>query len=80
MAKGLIADRSPVKVELEPGTYYWCACGRSKNQPFCDDSHVGTQFEPVELTLTRKKSVWLCRCKQTGKPPYCDSTHNTLPE
>lgn len=78
MNDALIADRKPMAVELEPGTYYWCACGRSKNQPFCDGSHKGTGLQPVAFELTEKKEVWLCMCKRTGTPPYCDGSHKNL--
>ncbi|MCP9475464.1 MAG: CDGSH iron-sulfur domain-containing protein [Nitrospira sp.] len=63
---------------MEPGTYYWCSCGRSRDQPFCDGSHQGTEFEPVEFTVTEQKEVALCQCKRTKTPPYCDGTHQTL--
>ena len=79
MAEPEIAAKEPVEVDLEPGQkYYWCACGRSKSQPFCDGSHLGTEFSPVEFEVTEKKSGWLCRCKRTGTPPYCDGTHKSL--
>jgi CDGSH-type Zn-finger protein len=65
-------------VELDAGTYWWCACGRSKNQPFCDGSHQGSEFSPVEFKLEEKKKVWLCGCKHSAKPPYCDGTHSKL--
>ncbi len=80
MAKARIAARSPIEVHMEPGQYHWCACGRSKNQPFCDGSHVGTGIRPVTFTVAEETDAWLCRCKQTGDAPYCDSTHKTLPE
>lgn len=70
-----IAAKSPVVLELEPGTYYWCACGGSANQPFCDGTHKGTSFSPLKFDLPEKKSVALCRCKHTGHAPYCDGTH-----
>lgn len=73
-----IADRSPAVVELEPGTYWWCACGRSASQPFCDGSHAGTSFEPVSLVLAESRRVALCRCKHTKGVPYCDGTHSGL--
>jgi len=71
-------QKSPYVVELEPGTYWWCACGKSKSQPFCDGSHKGTDFSPVELKITEKKKVGLCGCKQTNNAPSCDGTHNRL--
>jgi len=74
-----IAQKAPYSVELEKGkTYYWCACGRSENQPFCDGSHKGTTFEPVGFTAEKTGTVYLCGCKRTAKPPYCDGTHNSL--
>ena len=66
----------PYTVELAPGTYSWCACGKSKKQPFCDGSHSGTDFFPETFTLTEQKTVSLCGCKKTKNPPYCDGSHN----
>ena len=74
----VVFDKKPCTLELEPGTYWWCSCGRSASQPFCDGSHKGTDFAPVELTITEKEEVWLCNCKHSAKPPYCDGSHKKL--
>jgi CDGSH-type Zn-finger protein len=78
MTEPIIAEKTPIQMDLEPGEYWWCACGRSKNQPFCDGSHAGTGIEPVRLEMTEKGSVYLCRCKLTATPPYCDGAHSLL--
>jgi CDGSH-type Zn-finger protein len=78
MDKPKVAGKEPVVTVLEPGEYYWCACGRSQNQPFCDGSHKETSFTPVTFTRDDAKKVALCVCKQTRTPPYCDGTHKRL--
>jgi len=78
MNKPVIAHKGPKMLSLEPGTYFWCACGRSQNQPFCDGSHKVTEFKPISFTIDEKKTVWLCQCKHSGNKPYCDGTHRTL--
>jgi len=78
MDQPTIAAKQPIKIDLKAGTYYWCACGRSKSQPLCDGSHKGTSFTPMQFELTEDKAVWLCQCKHTAKPPYCDGTHKKL--
>ena len=78
MNKPIIAAKSPTVIELDAGTYFWCACGRSANQPFCDGSHQGTAFQPVSFTLQENKRVALCNCKQSGNKPFCDGAHRAL--
>ena len=80
MTDAVIADKRPCVLDLEPGSYFWCACGRSKNQPWCDGSHKGTGFTPVETVIEEKKRVAMCACKQSANKPYCDGSHKNLPE
>jgi len=78
MADPVCAQKAPYAVELVPGDYWWCACGQSKKQPFCDGSHKTTEFTPKKFTLTQTEKKWLCGCKHTGNAPFCDGTHKTL--
>ena len=74
-----IAKKGPYRVELEAGkTYWWCQCGRSKNQPFCDGSHKVTSFQPVKYTATETKKALFCGCKHTEDAPFCDQSHLKL--
>ena len=78
MADPVCAQKGPYFEELEPGDYYWCSCGQSKRQPFCDGSHKGTGFEPVVFTVTEKKMYSLCGCKRSADAPFCDGAHNKI--
>jgi len=74
-----IAQKAPFGVDVEEGkNYFWCACGRSKNQPFCDGSHKGTGLVPVKYTAEASKKVFFCGCKHSQKAPMCDGTHSRL--
>ncbi|MGH8530717.1 MAG: CDGSH iron-sulfur domain-containing protein [Nevskiales bacterium] len=79
MAEPAIPQRGPYPLELVPGDYWWCACGRSRKQPFCDGSHKGSEFQPVRYTVTEKdRKLWWCGCKHSKTKPLCDGTHNRL--
>jgi CDGSH-type Zn-finger protein len=79
MAEPMIAQRAPYPIEVEAGkAYFWCACGQSKNQPFCDGSHAGTEFTPVPFKAKADGAIYFCGCKQSAKKPFCDGTHNGL--
>lgn len=72
-------QQSPYAVEVEAGkTYYWCACGKSARQPFCDGSHKMTDFEPLAFTPGQSGTVYLCGCKRSATKPYCDGSHDKL--
>ena len=79
MAAPVVAQKSPYSAEVEAGkSYWWCACGQSKRQPFCDGSHKGSEFTPVEYRPDATKTVWFCGCKNTKSAPLCDGSHNAL--
>ena len=79
MDKPVIADRKPRLIPLEAGKdYMWCACGRSKNQPFCDGSHAGTGFKPLAFKPEKDGDSALCMCKMSSNKPYCDGSHARL--
>ncbi|MCY4051515.1 MAG: CDGSH iron-sulfur domain-containing protein [Gammaproteobacteria bacterium] len=71
------AADSPFKVSVTEGkNYFWCSCGKSQNQPFCDGSHKGSEFTPVRFSAEKTGDVWLCGCKSTSNQPFCDGSHN----
>ena len=79
MPEPTIAQNGPYPVDVEAGkSYFWCACGRSANQPFCDGSHKGSEFTPVKFDASQSTTVYFCGCKHTGSPVMCDGTHSTL--
>lgn len=78
MSSPEIPQKGPYAVDVEAGDYYWCACGKSKNQPFCDGSHKGSEFSPVKISVDQTKTLFLCGCKHTKNPPFCDGTHGSL--
>ena len=74
-----IAQKSPMAVELEAGkAIYWCSCGRSANQPYCDGSHAGSSFSPKAYTPTVSGTAYLCACKRSKNAPLCDGSHQSL--
>lgn len=74
-----IPQKAPFPVEVEAGkSYFWCACGKSARQPFCDGSHAGSEFSPMKYTAERDGRVFFCGCKATGNSPLCDGSHNNL--
>ncbi len=74
-----VAQKAPYLVNVVAGkTYWWCSCGLSKKQPFCDGSHKTTAYEPLAYKATETTTVELCGCKQTGTKPFCDGSHESL--
>ena len=79
MTEPVVAAKAPIKMALEAGKdYWWCACGRSQAQPFCDGSHKGTGLAPMKFTAEADKTMYFCGCKATAKAPFCDGTHQRL--
>ena len=79
MTDPIPAQKEPYKTMVKAGKkYFWCACGRSKNQPFCDGSHSGTGIAPVMYEAEADKDVFFCGCKSTGTKPFCDGSHAKL--
>jgi CDGSH-type Zn-finger protein len=79
MSDPVIFQKAPMPVDVEEGkTYFWCACGKSAKQPFCDGSHKDTGIAPVKMTADASKKVFFCGCKYSAKAPLCDGSHNKL--
>ncbi len=79
MAEPNIAQKAPYPVEVTTGKkYFWCACGKSERQPFCDGSHEGTEFTPHTYTAEEDRTLYFCGCKHTAGAPLCDGSHNQL--
>ncbi len=75
----LIAQKASYRIDVEAGkSYWWCACGKSASQPFCDGSHKGTGFAPIEFQADASGPIGFCGCKRSAKAPCCDGTHKTL--
>ena len=79
MSEPTIAQKGPYAVAVESGkTYYWCACGKSANQPFCDGSHKGSEFVPKAVTAEKDGNSYFCGCKHSKNGAYCDGSHKAL--
>ncbi len=79
MTKGEIAAKAPIGVDVKAGkNYFWCACGKSAKQPFCDGSHKDTEFTPIKWTAEEDGKKFFCACKQTDGQPFCDGSHKDL--
>ena len=78
MSKPKIVAKFPKAIEMEAGNYYWCACGKSAKQPFCDGSHKGSGITPKRFSVEKDGTYYLCGCKHSKNQPFCDGTHKTL--
>jgi CDGSH-type Zn-finger protein len=79
VSEKVVAQKGPIRLEVEPGTYWWCQCGRSARQPFCDGSHMGSGLSPLKVEVAEKSAISWCACKHTRTGPRCDGTHKSLP-
>ena len=79
MPMPVMAQKSPIKVAVEEGkSYWWCSCGQSSKQPFCDGSHKGGEFRPMEYKALKTGDAFFCGCKATKNAPLCDGGHKAL--
>jgi len=78
MADPIVYQKAPMVQKTEAGTYWWCACGRSQRQPFCDGTHKDTGLSPLKVEVAQAGTVAWCACKHSKKPPFCDGSHGRL--
>ncbi|MEK7780984.1 MAG: CDGSH iron-sulfur domain-containing protein [Verrucomicrobiota bacterium] len=78
MSELIVPQKSPCVQTVQPGIYFWCSCGRSTGQPFCDGSHKGTGFAPKKVEITEAKTIAWCGCKHSGNGAFCDGSHTKL--
>lgn len=78
MEKPEVPQKAPYVVDCEPKKYFWCTCGKSQGQPYCDGAHKGSGMKSLMVEITEPKKVAWCGCKQTKNPPYCDGSHSKL--
>jgi len=79
MAEPTVGGTAPIAIDVQAGrSYFWCSCGKSKRQPFCDGAHKGSEFTPTEYKATETTKVWFCACKRSAKGVLCDGSHKTL--
>jgi CDGSH-type Zn-finger protein len=79
MSEPIPAQKSPYAADVEAGKdYWWCACGRSASQPFCDGAHKAVGMQPLMFQAAKTEQAWLCGCKATKNPPFCDGSHSKL--
>lgn len=78
MGEPIAADKKPMVIAIEVGTHFYCACGRSANQPFCDGSHQGTGLLPMRFEVEKPGNAAICMCRGSGNKPYCDGSHSDL--
>jgi CDGSH iron-sulfur domain-containing protein 3 len=78
MAEPKVFQKGPIVQKVEAGTYFWCACGASKTQPFCDGSHKGTEFSPKKVEIAQAGTVAWCACKHSKNAPFCDGSHSRI--
>ncbi len=79
MSDPVIASKTPFPIDVEAGkSYFWCSCGKSAKQPFCDGSHKGSEFTPKKFDATKSEKLWFCGCKRSANAPLCDGSHKKL--